>query len=443
MKLSDLINQYNGVTPQEQPQEGVQPTPQPTTQPTQKPIYTSKGDGVTSDHEVKTTTKTQTLAPWTDIPHVEVPDASYDAPDVSKIHNTGMYDLIRSYQRPTYEEDMQRAKRQQTAGMISDLAGLFAKGIGLSKGQRIFPQTRSNLDSANQNVENVRQMQRQSSDAYNQQLLNASAQDYQQDKIDKRNALLNAYNLYKAGLDSKDKALDRNIDIDKINAEGKGRVITQQQTQQKIDNDKEYHRDTLKLAEKRAKDQNSNAALNRAIALKRLQIEEAKARAASGAGNGGKSKATKFKTIALKDPDGVIRTYQYDANYEGALPSAYAQMLKAYGRNPNLHSSIPDVKIGTGEGGDQNSKTLSVIRSYANQYPETTNYIKGILHIPTQQAKQPVQQPKKSVQNPTARQQQPQRPAQRPVQQPVQKPQQQTAQPTIKKGWKKDLNKWK
>lgn len=434
MKLSDLINQYNGVTPQEQPQEGVQPTPQPTTQPTQKPIYTSKGDGVTSDHEVKTTTKTQTLAPWTDIPHVEVPDASYDAPDVSKIHNTGMYDLIRSYQRPTYEEDMQRAKRQQTAGMISDLAGLFAKGIGLSKGQRIFPQTRSNLDSANQNAENVRQMQRQSSDAYNQQLLNASAQDYQQDKIDKRNALLNAYNLYKAGLDSKDKALDRNIDIDKINAEGKGRVITQQQTQQKIDNDKEYHRDTLKLAEKRAKDQNSNAALNRAIALKRLQLEEAKARAASG------NKATKDWDSIWLNEGGKMSEWYFPKVSKGSVAGLYQQMKTKY---PQEVQDLESTTISLG--GDKQNDRLAVVKQMMQKHPELTNMFTHIQGVRRASSFYP-QQTKPVQQRPT--QQQPaKQPTQRPVERPTQQPAQQTAKQQnpsqIKKGWKKDLNKWK
>ena len=426
MKLSELINQYNGVTPQEQPQEGIQPTPQPTTQPTQKPIYTSKGDGVTSEHGAKTTTKTQSLAPWTDIPHVDVPDATYNAPDVSKIHNTGMYDLIKSYQRPTYEEDMQRAKRQQTAGMISDLAGLFAKGIGLSKGQRIFPQTKSSLDAANQNVENVRQLQRQSREAYNQQLLNASAQDYQQDKIDKRNALMNAYNLYKAGLDSKDKALDRNIAIDKTNAEGKGRVLTRQQTQQKIDNDKEYHRNTLELQKDRNNISRENGALNRAIALRKLQIKEAKVRATSGGGGSGTS--TKDWDSIWLNEGGKMAEWYFPKVSKGSVAGLYQQMKTKY---PKEVQDLESTTISLG--GDKQNDRLAVVKQMMQKHPELTNmftHIQGVRRAssfyPQQTAQKPAQRPNQ--------------PTQRPTQQPAQRAEH---KPTIKKGWGANINKWK
>lgn len=321
-----------------------------------------------------TTQSAKKVPDWVDIQKQPIEDASYEAPAPIK-KNTGVYDIVKSYQGTNYEDDLKRAKRQRTAAAISDLAGIFAQGVGAAHGQRIFGKNPDFTAKANAGVEAVRQKKEQADLEDADKEMNAKLQDYGQDKSDQSNALRNAYNLYKTKMDSRDKALKNNADIDKTNAEGKVKTVGLNLQDERNNESARHNKTDERLKNKQINSANTNAALQRSIEARRLALEESKSN----------NKSSKYKTIALRDADGVIRSYQYDPNYEGALPSAYAQMSKAYNRNPKKHQTLPDVKIGIGEGGEQNSKTSSIIKTYANQYPEVTNYVKGILHIPTQQ----------------------------------------------------------
>lgn len=448
MKLSDLINQYQnggvetgeenanqnmladsaisegkylGSEPITEPSPAPQPetVPQPNETPAESPVENTTveqssetplptvqrsveppaASTVVPNKPVNKVAPTKKVPDWVDIAKQPVEDVNYVPPTPAK-KNTGIYDIVKSYGGNNYEDQLARAKRQRNAAALSDLAGIFAQGVGAANGQRIFGKSPNFTAGANANVEAVRQKKEQADMADADKEMNAKIQDYGQDKSDQSNALRNAYNLYKTKMDSRDKALKNNADIDKTNAEGKMKTVGLNLQNDRNTESARHNKTDESLKNKQINSSNTNAALQRSLEAKRLAFEEAK----------NNNKSSKYKTIALKDPDGVIRSYQYDPQYEGALPSAYSQMSKAYSRNPKKHQTLPDVKIGIGEGGEQNSKTSSVIRTYANQYPEVTNYIKGILHIPTGVAQHAA-------------------------------PAHKTA--TIKKGWGGNIDKWK
>lgn len=312
-------------------------------------------------------------------PHIEkepLPDYNDYTKGLSPNH--GILDIVKQYHTPSREEELALAKRQRNAAMLSDLGKVLSQGLALGIGTRKLQPLQYSAPNAEEQIQKIRQLQAEDKRADQEKEVNARMRDAQQDIVDKANAAA-AYR------DEVKSVKGRNAAADRTNAELDSKAIGYRNQEEKNKNDANFKKQQLAQTAKRDTQTHADRVAEIGARLKAAMIN-----AASKVNN----KSPKYKTIALKDADGVIRSYQYDPNYEGALSSVYSQMSKAYKRNPKNHQTLPDINIGTGEGGEQTSKTSSIIKTYANQYPEVTNFIKGVLHIPntnTLRQQQPAQ----------------------------------------------------
>ena len=94
-----------------------------------------------------------------------------------------IYDIVSQYGRPrSYEKEVAEAERQKKLGMLSDILGL---GVNLATGvagRRIFDQPQSNTSIADARLQRLKDLQRADSVRFDNALLNARLQDYQNER---------------------------------------------------------------------------------------------------------------------------------------------------------------------------------------------------------------------------------------------------------------------
>ena len=118
------------------------------------------------------------------VPRPEYPDKVEVEPvSHTTIQPQTIYDIVSQYGRPrSYEKEVAEAERQKKLGMLSDILGL---GVNLATGvagRRIFDQPQSNTSIADARLQRLKDLQRADSVRFDNALLNARLQDYQNER---------------------------------------------------------------------------------------------------------------------------------------------------------------------------------------------------------------------------------------------------------------------
>ena len=133
-----------------------------------------------------------------------------------------IYDIVSQYGRPrSYEKEVAEAERQKKLGMLSDILGL---GVNLATGvagRRIFDQPQSNTSIADARLQRLKDLQRADSVRFDNALLNARLQDYQNERAAAAAKATADWNKYKFDIDTRLKLAEntRRAAKDKADAE--------------------------------------------------------------------------------------------------------------------------------------------------------------------------------------------------------------------------------
>lgn len=157
------------------------------------------------------------------VPRPEYPDKVEVEPvSHTTIKPQTIYDIVSQYGRPrSYEKEVAEAERQKKLGMLSDILGL---GVNLATGvagRRIFDQPQSNTSIADARLQRLKDLQRADSVRFDNALLNARLQDYQNERAAAAAKATADWNKYKFDIDTRLKLAEntRRAAKDKADAE--------------------------------------------------------------------------------------------------------------------------------------------------------------------------------------------------------------------------------
>ena len=255
------------------------------------------------------------------VPRPEYPDKVEVEPvSQTTIKPQTIYDIVSQYGRPrSYEKEVAEAERQKKLGMLSDILGL---GVNLATGvagRRIFDQPQSNTSIADARLQRLKDLQRADSVRFDNALLNARLQDYQNERAAAAAKANADWEKHKFDTNTKIKLADINRQIQKDAENARLRAEENKKTA-------EYREAMLKLQQQRiAASQNGKDKFDYLI------------------GQNGR------KTVIPKDEATAVAGYLYN------------RMQEIIASNPNDRRTVDDIKMQMGEGGDQSTKMLSIM----------------------------------------------------------------------------------
>lgn len=263
------------------------------------------------------------------------------------IKQKGMFNYFQDYLKEqmksdkAYIEEMEnRARRERNAKLIGDIATVAAQGAALAQGARQF--TPVQPKDYSQQFQRIADYRNNLAKQYGQMGLGYKMQDYQ-------NAL--------AGVRAEE-AYKRQREIAQAQAQATAEALRQKQQFESEENRKKRE---FEKEENEKKQRNSITVANIRASSKDNQSQ-------------GKGK----NTITLS-VDGRPTVYTYDKINDDALQYIYYRMrdiAKQKGMN-----DIQDIKMMVGEGGDQRSKMLSIIKSRLPEFPELNEEVLSVIGI--------------------------------------------------------------
>ena len=279
------------------------------------------------------------------VPRPEYPDKVEVEPvSHTTIQPQTIYDIVSQYGRPrSYEKEVAEAERQKKLGMLSDIQGL---GVNLATGvagRRIFDQPQSNTSIADARLQRLKDLQRADSVRFDNALLNARLQDYQNERAAAAAKATADWNKYKFDIDTRLKLAEN----------------TRRATKDKADAEMQAERDR-KTAEYRRQ----NLDLQRQKIAASLDKEKGKDTFDYLIGHNGR------KTVIPKDEATAVAGYLYN------------RMQEIIASNPNDGRTVDDIKMQMGEGGDQSTKMLSIVKRKIKDFPELQDELESILDSP-------------------------------------------------------------
>lgn len=253
-----------------------------------------------------------------------------------------IYDIVSQYGRPrSYEKEVAEAERQKKLGMLSDILGL---GVNLATGvagRRIFDQPQSNTSIADARLQRLKDLQRADSVRFDNALLNARLQDYQNERAAAAAKATADWNKYKFDIDTRLKLAEN----------------TRRAAKDKADAEMQAERDR-KTAEYRRQ----NLDLQRQKIAASLDKEKGKDKFDYLIGHNGR------KTVIPKDEATAVAGYLYN------------RMQEIIASNPNDGRTVDDIKMQMGEGGDQSTKMLSIVKRKIKDFPELQEELESIIN---------------------------------------------------------------
>ena len=256
------------------------------------------------------------------VPRPEYPDKVEVEPvSHTTIQPQTIYDIVSQYGRPrSYEKEVAEAERQKKLGMLSDILGL-----------------------ADARLQRLKDLQRADSVRFDNALLNARLQDYQNERAAAAAKATADWNKYKFDIDTRLKLAEN----------------TRRATKDKADAEMQAERDR-KTAEYRRQ----NLDLQRQKIAASLDKEKGKDKFDYLIGHNGR------KTVIPKDEATAVAGYLYN------------RMQEIIASNPNDGRTVDDIKMQMGEGGDQSTKMLSIVKRKIKDFPELQDELESILDSP-------------------------------------------------------------
>lgn len=264
--------------------------------------------------------------------------ASYDPKAYQK--NWTVYDIIANAGKPyDYEAEVRKAERAKKMGMLTDIFGLAGNLVSGIAGRRIYNQAPQATSIAEARLQRLKDLQRAGEIQYQNALQNARLQDYQMARQDAQHkATLEAEaNKLRADMAYKQAEFSRQVAKDKSDA---------------------YWNAQLE-AGRNARSKSELEARSRESALNRSNSKEiAKMRSGGNEkfdyliGQGGR------QTAFPKSKANAVAGY------------LYARMKEIIEASPMDKRTLDDVTLTFGEGGDQASKMLAIVKRKIKDFPE-------------------------------------------------------------------------
>ena len=283
--------------------------------------------------------------PSLNVPRPEYPDKVEVEPvSQTSIKPQTIYDIVSQYGRPrSYEKEVAEAERQKKLGMLSDILGL---GVNLATGvagRRIFDQPRSNTSIADARLQRLKDLQRTDNTRFDNALLNARLQDYQNER---------AAAAAKANADWEKHKFDTNTKIKLAD------II--RQIQKDAENARLRAEENKKTAEYRE-------------AMLKLQQQRIAARQKEG-------KGSKDKFDYLIGQNGKVTKVPKDVMPSIANYSIGLLQKKMMGTNDT--KTFAELKVALDQIANNPSAATSVLQRMIQNYPELQDELESILDSP-------------------------------------------------------------
>lgn len=264
--------------------------------------------------------------------------ASYDPKAYQK--NWTVYDIIANAGKPyDYEAEVRKAERAKKMGMLTDIFGLAGNLVSGIAGRRIYNQAPQATSIAEARLQRLKDLQRAGEIQYQNALQNARLQDYQMARQDAQ---------HKAALEA---------EANKLRA------------------DMAYKQ--AEFSRKVAKDRDDSV---------RWRAEQAGKAADRDAINKYRNSLLSIKKGGIKQDDNDYLIGQ--GGRQTAFPKSkanavagylYARMKEIIEASPMDKRTLDDVTLTFGEGGDQASKMLAIVKRKIKDFPELQDELDYII----------------------------------------------------------------
>ena len=286
-------------------------------------------------------------------------DAAAIKTEDSNVSEPSDDDILSTLLDTNYKKSENDIKRQRASEFWGNLANLAGQTFAASQGARQFEPLKDNTAAYNDQLSRLRQN-------YNSARVNLHLSEMQKKLAQRR---------WEAEFDEKQRQ-----NVIRNNQWG----ASYQQNQDKIDADKEYKRGTLGLGTKRL--ENEKEKTTAAIAHNKAMEDVAKQNAASSRisanaaqQNASREKKTNESTIVVND-NGNLIPISYNKAKRGGLISLYNRMKALSTKHPGRYGSqLDDINMQFGEGGDAQSKVMTIIERRLQDFPELTGEFYNII----------------------------------------------------------------
>lgn len=287
------------------------------------------------------------------------------APSVTdRINNEGYYNMLKNWERPNFDDEEKKLRRKRNAAMIGDLANVFAQGIALSKGARVFSPLQSNTAKVNDKIERLQDMKRNENIDYKNKALKAQYKDFELKRAEDKFHQKQILNKYKLDVQNGQFGEKMKYQWEALIEQVRNHTITQEHADKLL-------RETMR----HNKVSESTAGFN--AQSQRISAQASQQNASTNANKG--NSLTGMDSITVTDTDGQRRTIDYPKAKNGALLSLYNRMKEESNKNPQKYGTLDDISMKMGEGGDQTSKILSIVKRRIADFPQLTGEFKRLI----------------------------------------------------------------
>jgi len=303
--------------------------------------------------EVQTTQQPVEQVP----PQDEVPQEK-NVPSVSdRVSSEGYYNVLKNWNRPNFDDEEKRLRRNRSAALIGDMANIFAQGMALSRGARAFSPMQSQTAKANERIQSLQDMKRNENIDYQNKVLSSQYKDFELKRAEDQLKQKQSLDKYKLDIQNGQFGEEMKYKYDALQEQVRNHKISQE------------HADKV-LMETARHNKKSESTAGYNAQSQRMSAQAAQQNAATNASKGNSS--TGMDSITLTGSDGKRTTVDYPKSKNGALLSLYNRMKEESEKNPQKYGTLDDINMKMGEGGDQATKIISIVKRRIADFPQLT-----------------------------------------------------------------------
>jgi len=276
---------------------------------------------------------------------------------MNRINNEGYYSMLKKWKRPNLNDEEKRLRAERNVSLMGDLANMFAQGLALRRGARIFSPIQSNTPKVNDKIERLQDMKRNENIDYQNKVLSSQYKDFELKRAEDQLKQKQALEKYKLDVQNGQFGEEMKYKYDALQEQVRNHTISQEHADKVLRETARHNRKSESTAGYNAQSQ-------------RMSAQAAQQNAATNASKGNSS--TGMDSITLTGPDGKRTTVDYPKSKNGALLSLYNRMKEESAKNPQKYGTLDDINMKMGEGGDQATKIMSIIKRRIADFPQLT-----------------------------------------------------------------------
>jgi len=276
---------------------------------------------------------------------------------MNRINNEGYYSMLKKWKRPNLNDEEKRLRAERNVSLMGDLANMFAQGLALRRGARIFSPIQSNTPKVNDKIERLQDMKRNENIDYQNKVLSSQYKDFELKRAEDQLKQKQALEKYKLDVQNGQFGEEMKYKYDALQEQVRNHTISQEHADKVLRETARHNRKSESTAGYNAQSQ-------------RMSAQAAQQNAATNASKGNSS--TGMDSITLTGSDGKRTTVDYPKSKNGALLSLYNRMKEESAKNPQKYGTLDDINMKMGEGGDQATKIMSIIKRRIADFPQLT-----------------------------------------------------------------------